>query len=107
MSASTQDRYDDLPPVDSLLRDLLGEWIYTEGVRINYRGRLVGLAAGGCGDLTLVVEPCYRVGVWTMEGLTNEVLMPGRCLLPFGAMIHVGPHPATWPKGGVSGTAKL
>lgn len=82
------------------MRTLIGQWIYVEGVKLNYRGILVDLVTNGAGMLEgLLMEPCSRVGEWGDQPEEQyEETMQGLRLIPYGTVCDVGLQQAHWPK---------
>lgn len=83
----------------AFLRAHVGQWIYFETVRINYRGLLRRVCADALGNPTsLIVDPCYRVGVWQIESVTSECHMPGERAIRWDAVLEFGPQLPRWPR---------
>lgn len=82
------------------LQGLIGRWVYLEGVKLNYRGVLVGLTRGGDGEPTgLLLDPCSRVGEWQdLPTEQYEETMEGVRLIPYGTLCDVGAQQAHWPQ---------
>lgn len=81
----------------AFLSPLLETWVYIEGARMNYRGKLVDFFLGFDGQPTgLVLDPCYRVGDWN-ETPTTEKQMEGAHVVTWGSVCEIGPQAKNWP----------
>lgn len=76
------------------LRSMIGTWLYVEGARMNYRGRLSDVVVSPLGEIeALALEPCWRLGWWDSEGPRQgyNFKLKGRHLVPWDAVQAVGP----------------
>lgn len=91
--------------LERYLNTFIGQWIYVEGVKMNYRGVLVGLAYYSGDGTQLLVTPCHRVGDWgDYPTEANEEVMTSTPdhprAIPWGSVTEFGLMQAHWPKHG-------
>ena len=82
-------------------RALLGEWIYVEGARMNYRGLFVDLHVSPSGDLLAVVlDPAYRLGWWNKDKPLDgfHFRISGRCIVPWDFVHAISKQFEHWSK---------
>lgn len=80
------------------LREHVGQWVYFETVRINYRGLLKEVEIDALGNPTsLILNPCYRIGAWQIESVTSECHMPGERAVRWAGVLEFGTQLPRWP----------
>ena len=84
------------------LAPYVGQWVYLETWKMNYRGVLVGLPRID-GSTWLALHPCYRVGDWSLERPTSEARQEtsDECpsLIPLEAAVsELSLQRPTWPR---------
>ena len=75
------------------LRESIGEWVYVEGARMNYRGVLTDVFASPAGAPEAVaLEPCFRLGWWDKQPKKGyNFKLQGRHVIPWDAVQAIGP----------------
>lgn len=82
----------------------IGQWVYLEGYKMNYRGVLLDVIPGTSNaDAQLVFSPLFRVGEWGDEpdGTYEEEMESSQefpRIVPFGSVTDFGLMQAHWPK---------
>jgi len=90
-------------PMTAYFSKFIGKEIYIEGARMNYLGKLLGVAQAPDGQPTgLLMSPIQRVGDWSRTGPDHEHVMempsseelPG--LIPTAAIDQFSEAPKGW-----------
>jgi hypothetical protein len=84
----------------SFIAGFIGQWVYIEGVKLNYRGVLQDVTVDGSGrPSSLLMNPCARTGEWNdFPKDEYEETMNGTRALPWDTVCDFGAMQAHWPK---------